>query len=203
MKTLIFVLGLGTSCVQDKPLDNLTETGATEQAAEEKPDEPVGVIPAADCQQVDIGDKACNFKLLDQNGDVWELYDHEGSVILLDFSTMWCPPCQAAAHYMQPLQDDYAAAGVQIVTVLIDSLSYGQAPSEVDVDDWTNMHNITTAPVLQASRELMLDNAAIEGYSIGGYPTYIYINRNMEFYSGHAGYNDEYVRRTIEEGLNL
>jgi peroxiredoxin len=202
MKTLIFMLGFILSCTQNKTSNNNSETGIVKQV-EEEIEEPVGIIPAEDCQQINRGDKACNFKLLDQNGVVWELYDYEGDIILLDFSTMWCYPCQLAGHYMQPLQDDYASKGVQIVTVLIDGLVYDTPPSENEIDEWVTVHNITTAPVLQASRELMYDNTGVEGYLIGSYPTYVYINRDMEFYNAHVGYSDEYVRQAIEEGLNL
>ena len=50
-------------------------------------------------------------------------------------------------------------------------------------------------------REKMFDPAAIEGYSLSAFPTYIYIGRDMKFYSGHVGFNDEYARQKIEEGL--
>jgi len=202
MKTLIFVLGFVIACSKET-VEKASETGTIKYIEEEEEVKPAGVIPADDCQQVNRGDKACNFTLFDQNGEVWELYDHQGNVILLDFSTMWCPPCQAAGHYMQPLQDDYASQNVQVVTVLIDGPSYGVAPTEKDVDDWATQHNVTTAPVLQGSRELMYDSIGLEGYLIGSYPTYIYIDRNMKFYNAHVGYNDEYARQTIEEGLNL
>ena len=102
---------------------------------------------------------------------------------------------------MQPLQDYYDSEGVQIVTVLIDGPTGGVEPSDQDIADWVSEHSMTTAPVLQGSREKMFDPAAIEGYAISGYPTYIYIGRDMRFYAGHVGFSDEYVRQKIEEGL--
>ena len=170
--------------------------------------DPVGVIPADDCQQVDIGDKACNFRLSDQNGKTWDLYEHEGDVIVLDFSAYWCYPCQMAADKTQSLQDDYADQGVQIVTVLIDGQTAGVAPSDYEIDRWVELHNITTAPVLQGSREKMIDaqdgsvdELGVTGYLLSAYPTYIYIGRDMKFYTGHVGFSEEYVREKIEEGL--
>jgi len=174
-------------------------TGSSGTAEEEL--EPVGVIPASDCQHIDLGDKACNFRLLDQDGDVWDLYSYTGDVIVIDFSAVWCPPCQAAGHYTQIIQDDYNSEGVQIVTVLIDGVIPGDSPTEAEIDEWVNVHNITSAPILQGSREKMLDPLAIEGYAIGAFPTYLYIGRDMKFYSGHTGFSDEYVRQRIEEGL--
>ena len=93
MKTLLFVLGLLAACSGCEPSKLEIKDGKVDTAVKqtvEPPAEPVGVIPTDDCQQIDIGDKACNFTLYDQDGDVWELYDHHGDIILLDFSTIWC-----------------------------------------------------------------------------------------------------------------
>jgi len=205
MKKLLFVLGL--SCCSPAKLETKKDTGST-LIPPEPPLEPVGVMPADDCQQIDIGDKACNFRLLDQNGEIWELYDHTGNVVVLDFSAVWCYPCQLAAAETQRLQDEYSADGVQIVTVLIDGPTPGEEPTDYDLERWTSTHNITTAPVLQGSREKMLDAQdgsvavpGVTGYLLNAYPTYLYIDKDMKFYSGHVGFSEEYIRQKIEEGL--
>ena len=208
MKTLFFISSLLINCrpspVDIAPDGDIEPTiGAEDHTgshgiAEHPAD---GVIGAPDCQQVDIGDKACNFRLLDQNRDVWSLYDHAGDIIVLDFSAVWCPPCQTAGYYAQSLQDAYADDGVQIVTILIDGATTGVEPTAAEVDSWVTGHNVTTAPVLQGSRDKMFDSAAIEGYALSGFPTYIYIGRDMKFYAGHVGFSEEYIRQTIEGAL--
>ncbi len=206
MKTLFFALAGLVACGPAE-LD-VAETSQQAVAArnhtgdshhEEKTVE--GVLAADDCQHIDIGDKACNFTLYDQNGDVWELYEHHGDVIVLDFSTIWCGPCQSAAQHTQQLQNDYSSQGVQVVTVLIDGPIGGTPPTENDINNWTTQHNITTAPTLIGSRTLMFDPAGVEGYPISAFPTYLYIDRNMKFYFGHVGFSEEYIRQKIEEGL--
>ena len=164
---------------------------------------PVGVIPADDCRQLDLGDTACNFALLDQNGNSWELYKHNDSVIVLDFSTVWCYPCQMAGHYAQPIQDEYADDNVKFVTVLLDGSISGIEPTEEEINEWVDSHSITSAPILQGSREKMLatDPDAYDGYLLSGFPTYVYIGRDMKFYSAHVGFNESRVRQTIEEAL--
>ena len=65
------------------------------------------------------------------------------------------------------MQDDYDSEGVQIVTILIDGATGGVEPTEAEIDEWVTSHAITTAPVLQGSRDKMLDPTAIDGYSLG------------------------------------
>tara|TARA_R110000824_G_scaffold32156_4_gene104002 strand:+ start:338 stop:961 length:624 start_codon:yes stop_codon:yes gene_type:complete len=207
MKTLFFALvALGACGPTEVDVSNETveqaigskdHTGSShhEEATAE------GVIGADDCQHVDLGDKACNFTLYDQDENVWELYEHAGDVIVIDFSTSWCPPCQAAGYYTQQLQDDYSSQGVQIVTILIDGPTGGIAPTQEDINIWVADHGINTAPVLMGSRDLMFDPTAVNGYSIGAFPTYLYLDRNMNFYAAHAGFSDAYIREKIEEAL--
>ena len=204
MKTLFLVLGLMLAC---KPTDvkiKHNEAGhtGTIEAPIEEPD-PVGVMPAEDCQHIDIGDTPCNFRLSDQNGSTWDLYAHTGQVIVLDFSTMWCGPCQLAGHHTQPIQDDYVSDGVQFVTILLDGYTHGQEPTQDDISTWVRDHGITTAPILQGSRDKVLDSTGVgtEGYLLSGFPTYIYIGRDMKFIGGHVGFSEEYVREKIEEAI--
>lgn len=210
MKNLFFVFGacLMFACksAELEVKESKNDTGKLSQGTGEL--EPVGVIPRDDCQQIDLGDKACNFRLTDQNGKTWDLYEHEGDVIVLDFSAVWCYPCQLAADHSQPIQDEYSDNGVQIVTILIDGPTSGTEPTEYDIDQWVNLHNVTTAPVLQGSRDKMLDtqdgsidNPGVTGYLLSAYPTYIYIGRDMRFYAGHAGFSEDYMRLKIQEGL--
>ena len=109
MKTLFFVVGMLGACqptdveinngdIDGKQIGSSDHTGALD--AHEELD-PIGVIASDDCQHIEIGDKACNFRLTDQNGETWDLYTHIGDVIVIDFSTIWCGPCQMAG-YLHP-----------------------------------------------------------------------------------------------------
>ena len=208
MKTLLFAIMMMFACGPGdlKIKEGKLDTGPSTDV-EDLP--PVGVIAADDCQQIDIGDKACNFRLADQNGKTWDLYDHVGQVIVLDFSAVWCYPCQVAGNHSQPIQDEFADDGVQMVTILIDGATSGVGPTEQEIDTWVTSHNITTAPVLQGSREKMIDSQVppaaempgVTGYLLSAYPTYIYIGRDLKFYAGHVGFSEEYMREKIEEGL--
>tara|TARA_R100000234_G_C5003749_1_gene181565 strand:+ start:631 stop:1233 length:603 start_codon:yes stop_codon:yes gene_type:complete len=200
MKNIFFLLFL-IGCSNPAEL-KVSELDTSQQEQVDPPEPPVfGVIANEDCSHVNVGDKACNLRLLDQNGEIWELYDLIGNVVVLDFSTSWCGPCQTVGHYLQPLQDDYQSMDVSIVTILIDGYVPGTPPSEYDMNDWVSSHNVTSVSVLQGARDLVMDPTGVEGYIISSFPTFFYIDRNMKFYSGHSGYNDQYVREKIDEAL--
>ena len=158
-----------------------------------------GVIASPDCSQSQEGDMACNIVLYDQEMVPWQLHEHKNKVVVLDFSASWCPPCQASGQFVQPIQDDYGDDLV-FATLLIDGYTGGLSPTEDEVIDWADTHEITSAPVLHASRDLVFDptGTGIEGYVIQGFPTYVYIGRDGLIARMHTGFNDAYVRSIID-----
>ena len=192
---LFFTLGCGACGPTDL---EVTEDSAAFVVEEEKVPEQFGIINTADCDQTAIGSNVCNMIFYDHNKEVWELYDHVGKVVILDFSTVWCGPCQVAGHYAQPIQDDYAGK-LEFVTVLVDGAT-GQPPTENEINEWVQSHGVTTAPVLYADRTV-LDQTGENGYLVGGFPTYVFLDKNLQIHVGAVGFNEQYVRSVIEELL--
>ena len=131
-----------------------------------------GVNEAADCDQKHLGSSVCNIFLYNQFGEIWELYEHRGKVVVLDFSTSWCGPCQVAGMSTQGIYDHYNGE-VEFVTLLVDGYTHGIEPTDDEIQNWVISHNITTAPVLKASRDYVVDPAGISGYLIAGFPVTI------------------------------
>ena len=189
-----FLLGL---TLLGCPAELQVNDSATVINKEEPPPPPVlGVNEADNCDQKALGSSVCNFFLIDQNGEYWELYEHKGKVIILDFSTVWCYPCQMAAAHTQKVQDEYSE-DVIFVTLLIQGPS-GLPATDLDVTGWVETHGITTAPVLQASKEYIMDPAGITGYLVGGYPTYVYLNRDLVITDAHVGFNEDYMKNILD-----
>lgn len=156
----------------------------------------LGINLSDDCDQKQLGSSVCNLFLLDQNDNYWELYENKGKVIVLDFSTVWCYPCQLAANSVQTVQDAYGDK-IIFVTLLVEGMTGFPATKE-DVTQWATDHNITTAPVLQASRDYVVDPAGITGYLVGGWPTYVYLDQDLKIANAHVGFNEEYVRNILD-----
>jgi thiol-disulfide isomerase/thioredoxin len=192
---LFFALGCGACGPAEL---KVVEDSAVPVVEEEQVPKQLGIINTADCDQTTIGSKVCNMVFYDQNKEVWELYDHAGKVIILDFSTVWCGPCQIAGHYVQPIQDEYADK-LEFVTVLVDGAT-GEPPTEEEINEWVQSHGVTTAPVLQADRTV-LDQTGENGYLVGGFPTYVFLDKNLKIHVGAVGFNEQYVRSVIEELL--
>ena len=198
MRNLLLLLSLA-ACPAKLETSEITDDTTAEQSPPEPPE--FGVNERDDCDQTAIGSSVCNIVLLDQNGEIWELYDYTGKIIILDFSTAWCGPCQSAGYRTQPIQDDYGS-DIVFATLLINGMT-GEPATAQDVQDWVVGHVITTAPVLQASREYVMDPAGITGYLVGGFPTYVYIDHDMKITTAHVGFNEEHMRSILNNLLGF
>ena len=176
----------------------VTTKDSSATVVEEEIPEQFGIIDTDECDQKNIGSSVCNMVFYDQNMDVWQLYKHEGKVIVLDFSTVWCGPCQWAGQYTQGIQNDYGNK-LQFVTVLVDGAT-GEPPTEAEILEWVGTHGITTAPVLYADRSVM-DQTGETGYLVGGFPTYVFIDKELKIHSGAVGFNEAYIRSIIDSLL--
>jgi len=146
-----------------------------------------------------VGDEICDLVLKDQNDDVWHLYDLEGDIILIDFSAMWCGPCQSAATTVQEIQDFYNTEGFQYITILIDDTS-GDTVELDEVQFWADTFGIDTQPVLQGNRDLVDGDPSL-GYPISSWPTFVFVDRDLSIFWGIYGYSEEYLKMVIEDML--
>jgi len=135
----------------------------------------------------------CNFKLMDQNGDYVELYDFEGDVILLDFSTVWCSVCKRVAEHVQVLHDQYDPFSA--ITILTED-NNGEPPSVAILEEWADEYGITTAPVL-AGEESMA-GVGPEEWNIVAVPTFFLIDKDFYLRVLQPGWNEETITGYIE-----
>ena len=193
MRFLIIMIMLMSGCFKKSETQN--ETGVSVDTEVEII---LGIHDDADCSH-GIGDSPCNFILKDQSDEYWELYESAGFPIVLDFSAMWCGPCRIAAQEADEIQSDYSSHGLQYVTLLLQDSSF-EDPDLEDVQSWALDGGIEITPVLQGSYD-MVDFTSEAGYPISSWPTFVFINRDMEIHHGMYGWNEETVRKYVEEIL--
>ena len=140
----------------------------------------------------------CNMNLMDQHGNYVDLYDYYGSVILLDFSAMWCPPCQTAGYDHNGMTDYFAGEDFVYITVLLENFQ-GQTPSQTDLIAWSNQFGIES-PILQGRKTLYGQNEK-EQWAFGGYPAFVIIDRNMVWHDSLPGYNGITLRTMVRDAL--
>ena len=51
--------------------------------------------------------------------------------------------------------------------------------------------------------EVYADSTGVNGYLIGGYPTYVFITKDLKIDSGAVGFNEQHIRSTIDGCYNV
>ncbi len=157
------------------------------------------VIDWEDCSQ-QIGDHPCDFTLVDQKGNDFNLYDHVGKIIIIDLSAMWCGPCQIAALEVEELQEKYKD-DIVYVTILIENTNYNP-PTRSNISHWAKSFGIKSAPVLGASRNF-ISNKPDDGWPLEAWPQFHIINKEMIFVDSFKGWGPGLIESKIQEHILL
>ena len=65
-----------------------------------------------------------------------------GDIIVLDFSTMWCPHCRGLADDLEGLHTELGDQGVTVITVLHQD-NRSEPPDAADLQSWIDAYGIT------------------------------------------------------------
>jgi peroxiredoxin len=68
----------------------------------------------------DIGTPAQDFRLMDLDGTVHSLSQHQGKVVFLNFWATWCGPCKVEMPAMESLYQAFRSQGLEILAVSVD-----------------------------------------------------------------------------------
>lgn len=187
MKYLMLLMLALTSCAKQVNNKDVTQETAIEEIVN------CGYAP---------GEHACDFTLFNHKNEYVSLHDYKGKVILLDFSTMWCYYCGAAAMKEVELVNMYKDSGFEWITVLVEN-DNGKQPSCNDLKSWVKEFNLES-PVLSGKKGELLDfeNDGLDvGYRCAGYPTFVIIDKEMTIVEYIHGWSYEGIKTKIEEAV--
>ena len=147
----------------------------------------------------EIGDHACDFTLIDQNGEEWNLYSHYGEVIVLDFATEWCGYCHIAAEETQATQDRISAlVPFSYVTILVEDMGGNSPPTFQAVQRWCEHYSIT-APVLTGDRTMITG----DNWNISGFPSFYILNSELVIIDKIHGWSATALESAIQSAIGL
>jgi len=98
-----------------------------------------------------------------------------GHVVYLDFWASWCAPCKQSFPWMETLKSAYAAQGLEIVTVNLDT-------DRADADKFVKQFH----PTFEVRFDPMGEIA--ESYKVEGMPSSVLIDRHGVARFTHVGF---------------
>ncbi len=123
----------------------------------------------------DEGDISNNWTLEDRYGDLIDLHDWYGQVVLIDMGAEWCGPCQAAAPAAEEEYQDLKDDGFVVIGLLIEGTVNNTPP---DLDRWSDAYDLTYPVVDGFDFDVSVYIESSDGSF--GIPNFSVIGRDME-----------------------
>jgi thiol-disulfide isomerase/thioredoxin len=124
---------------------------------------------------------APEWQLNDPDGKAVKLSDFKGKVVILDFWATWCPPCRAEIPGFIALQKQYAAQGLTVVGVSLDTDGASVVKAFVKKAGMNY-------PIVLGDEKIASDYGGITAI-----PTTFVLDRNGNIVTSHQGYASQTV----------
>lgn len=119
-----------------------------------------------------VGGPSPDFSLMDMSGQLRNVSEWQGKVLVINFWATWCPPCREEIPHFINLQDKYGHQGLQFLGIALEEAD--------DVMSFANELGINY-PLLVGEREV-IKLAGKFGNRIGGLPYTVILDRSGNIY---------------------
>ena len=130
--------------------------------------DPANRFLKADSSNPVLGQTRPEFAMKDLEGNIRNIKDWDGQVIVLNFWATWCPPCLEEIPHFMDVQEAMQGKGLQIVGIAVDN--------EEDVRQFATDMGMNY-PVMAGETEA-IELSQKYGNSIGGLPFSAIIDQN-------------------------
>ena len=79
------------------------------------------LVAAVPVRALEAGEPAPAFTLQSREGQAISLASLRGHYVYVDFWASWCPPCRLSFPWMNRLQARYAASGLKVLAISVDT----------------------------------------------------------------------------------
>ena len=160
------------------------------------------ISPQGQADRPDYAIKAPDFTLRTVQGDLFNLSDYKGKVVLLNFWGTWCGPCRREIPDFNKLHDKYQKDGLEIVGITITSGS----PKNIFsfMKEWDIEYTVLTDIEDYETQRVTAYYGRAIGQPITGLPTTLIIDREGYIVKGYIGpRNEEIFYQDLKPYLSL
>ncbi len=143
------------------------------------------VMPKAASSDV-IGTMRPPFELKDLQGELRNINEWNGKVLLVNFWATWCPPCKREMPAFIELHDEYAEQGFEIIGIALDN--------EQAVQDFVDTLGVNYTVMVAEHKGL--DLSRDYGNRIGALPFSVFVARDGKIQFTKAG---ELSKQQVEQ----
>ncbi len=133
-----------------------------------------------------IGQMRPGFEIADTDGQLKNVSEWDGQVLLINFWATWCPPCKKEMPAFIELQEQYAEQGFKVIGIALDDLQ--------SVQDFADTIGVNY-PLLVAEYD-GIDLSRNYGNHVGALPFSAFVDRQGKIISTHMG---ELSKAQVEE----
>lgn len=162
------------------------------------PDTAVAFTPPAQPEEAPIlanGSVAPNFAVQDVKGKTVHLADFAGKVVVIDFWSTWCGPCQQSLPGTDKIAKKYASKGVVFMPVCSWDEKSAFTP-------WVNKHKTWTMTFYFDPAGHADNNIAATLYKVSGIPTQFVIGKDGKVAAGSVGYEGEESEKALTTAID-